>query len=139
MPAADRLRLHAELSARSHIVGTRNRDPRFPSRLLAGTVDPMQTNRRSSNKCQGPAGRFSSDDRGKVLTFPPKPNTANVTRLLDLSKYERPRQKPDEFKVRMTENIAALIVLGLLIGVATTDFSDIEQLQQCTTTWPCMR
>jgi hypothetical protein len=98
----------------------------------------MQTNMRSSNKYQGPAGRSNSNERGKILTFRPKPNTADVARLLDLSKYERPRQKPDEFKVRMTENVAALIVLGLLIGIAATDFSDIEQLQQCTTTWPCM-
>jgi hypothetical protein len=137
MPAVDRLQLHAELSTRSYIVGTRNRDRDFCP--LAGPVDLMQTNMRSSNKRQGPAGRSNSNDRGKVLTFRPKPNTADIAPLLDLSKYERPRQKPDEFKLRMTENIAALIVLGLLIGIATTDFSDIEQIQQCTTTSPCAR
>ena len=87
--------------------------------------------------------RSSSDDRGKVLKFrPPKPSTesaghardvfeADLGRLLDLSKYERPREKPEEFKARMTENIAALIALGVLVGVATTCFNDVDQLQHC--------
>jgi hypothetical protein len=106
---------------------------------------------RSSDNRQESAMRSNLDDRGKVLEFrPPEPETqsrrhsgrvseSDVVQLLDLSKYEKPRQNPDEYKARMTENIAALIVLGLLVGIATTDFSDIEQLQQCATAWHCGR
>lgn len=61
----------------------------------------------------------------------------NVVRLLDLSKYEKPRETTDEFKMRMRENIAALIVLGLLVGIAATDFTDIEQAQRCESVWDC--
>jgi hypothetical protein len=94
----------------------------------------------------------NSDNRGRVLKFRlPKPRVesgrharedsdGNIVRLLDLSKYERPREAPeapDEFKRRMRENIAALIVLGVLVGVAATDLSDIEQRQRCTIVWDC--
>jgi hypothetical protein len=96
-------------------------------------------------------GRANSDNRGKVLKYrPPKPSTeserhdrdvseADIVRLLDLSKYERPREAPDEFKARMTENMAALIVLGVFIGIATTDFNAIEQFQHGATIWEFMR
>jgi hypothetical protein len=95
-------------------------------------------------------GRSNSDNRGKVLKYrPPKPNAesekpagdvseTNVVRLLDLSKYERPREPPDEFKARMTENLAALVVLGVFIGIAATDVIAIEQLQHRATIWEVM-
>jgi hypothetical protein len=90
-----------------------------------------------------------SDDQGQVMRFrPPRSggksrrrasnaSDSNIVRLLDLSKYERPREAPDEFKARMRENLAALIALGLLVGIAATDFTDIEQLQHCTATSEC--
>jgi hypothetical protein len=95
-------------------------------------------------------GRSNSDNRGEVLEYrPPKPNTeperhagdvseTNVVRLLDLSKYERLREPPDEFKARMTQNLAALIVLGVFIGIATTDVIAIEQLQRGAAIWEVM-
>jgi hypothetical protein len=104
---------------------------------------------RSSDERQGTTVRSNSDDRGKVLKFrPPEPSTeserreagiseVNIVRLLDLSKYERPRETPDEFKVQMRQNIVALMVLGVLIGIAATDFSDIEQVQRCAIIWDC--
>jgi hypothetical protein len=105
---------------------------------------------RAYMRCNNRRGSSDSDDRGKVLKYrPPKPGTeteryvrdvseADVVQLLDLSKYEKPRETSDEFKARMTENMAALIVLGVFISIAATDFIAIEQLQRGATIWEVM-
>lgn len=62
-------------------------------------------------------------------------STSNICQLLDLSRYElsdRPRsdldsQKdgPDDFKYQMRANIAALIFLVALAGLAATDVLEL--------------
>jgi hypothetical protein len=46
-------------------------------------------------------------------------------------------ERPDGFGTRMTENLAAMIVLGLLIGAATTGFNKIEHSRHCASAWNC--
>jgi hypothetical protein len=112
--------------------------------------------RRADNRQGIPVGA-DLDSQGKIsqgniLEFrPPKARTIrtrqqrkneiNIVRLLDLSKYEKPRatrrDSPDDYRVRMRENIAALILLGALVGIAATDFTDIEQSQSCPIVLGC--
>jgi hypothetical protein len=55
---------------------------------------------------------------------------SDIGQLLELSKYEK-RAGPDDFKGRMTENIAAAILLGALVTIAVVDVVSLEQVQQC--------
>nr|WP_143843909.1 hypothetical protein [Bradyrhizobium cosmicum]QDP24691.1 hypothetical protein FNV92_22155 [Bradyrhizobium cosmicum] len=50
--------------------------------------------------------------------------------MLDLSKFERDRPVAGNGH-RMRSNIAAMILLGLLVFVATEDFSRLEQSNLC--------
>jgi hypothetical protein len=54
----------------------------------------------------------------------------DIDPLLDLSRYEGARHTED-YKARMVENVAAVILLAALVAVATFDFSDLEQSQRC--------
>jgi hypothetical protein len=88
---------------------------------------------------------LSPDHRGKILPFRRRPpgdidrrhDQTEIDRLLDISKYEKPRKDRDEFKARMVENVAALIALGVLIGIATADFDDLEHHEQCVAVLDC--
>ena len=119
----------------------------FPCELFLPKHKASRARMRSSDDCQG---RSNSDNRENVLRYRPrKPaagsgkrtrdvSKAEIIRLLDLSKYEKPQETPDEFKARMTENVAALIALGVFIGIAAIDFSAIEQLQCGAAIWKCL-
>lgn len=54
----------------------------------------------------------------------------NILRMLDLSKFERDRPAIGNGP-SMRSNIAAMILLGLLVFVATEDFSRLEQSNLC--------
>lgn len=54
----------------------------------------------------------------------------NILRLLDLSKFERHRPAA-EIRTSMRSNIAAMILLALLVFIATEDFSRLEQSNAC--------
>ena len=90
----------------------------------------------------------SDPDNQSEMKHPPKPrlrtktrirtvSEGNIIRLLDLSTYEKPRETPEQFKARMTENIAALIVLALFICIASAGFRDIEKHQSCANISQC--
>jgi hypothetical protein len=65
--------------------------------------------------------------------------TDNIYELLDLSRYELPDHSPndsdsrqdgsDDFNYRMRVNIAALIILVALVGLAVADVLKLEQAQ----------
>ena len=55
----------------------------------------------------------------------------DIDPLLDLSRYERPRRYTEDYKARMVENVAAVILLFALVAVATFDFIDLEKSQRC--------
>jgi len=68
----------------------------------------------------GPGGRASQED------IEPEPN--------DLSRYERPRNEPDDFRQRMLANVAAfaftvaLTAVGLWLAMS---IADLRKTQDC--------
>jgi hypothetical protein len=65
------------------------------------------------------------------------PGHDNIMRLLDLSKYERPRHAAENYRAGMRANIAAMVFLGLLVFVAAEDFCRLEQSNQCLARSQC--
>jgi hypothetical protein len=61
----------------------------------------------------------------------------DINRLLDLSRYEDPKRNIDEYKARMVENMAAVVVLSVLVAVAALDIISLEQLQHCAYATAC--
>ncbi len=54
----------------------------------------------------------------------------NILRMLDLSKFEHHRPAVEN-RPSMRSNIAAMVLLGLLVFIATEDFSRLEQSNLC--------
>ena len=54
----------------------------------------------------------------------------DILRMLDLSKFERDRHAAGP-GISMRSNIAAMILLGLLVFIAAEDFSRLEQANLC--------
>ena len=61
----------------------------------------------------------------------------NILRMLDLSKFERDRGTVEN-GATMRSNIAAIVLLGLLVFIATEDFYRLEQSNLCLHKWECM-
>ena len=61
----------------------------------------------------------------------------NIIRMLDLSKYERPRPAVENGNANMRANIAAMVLLGFLIFVAKEDFCRLERANLCLTSGEC--
>ena len=61
----------------------------------------------------------------------------NILRMLDLSKFEQDRRTVDN-GATMRSNIAAMVLLGLLVFIATEDFYRLEQSNVCLHKWECM-
>ncbi|MCP3442401.1 hypothetical protein [Bradyrhizobium sp. CCGUVB14] len=61
----------------------------------------------------------------------------NILRMLDLSKFERDRRSAEN-GASMRSNIAAIVLLGLLVFIATEDFYRLEQSNLCLHKWECM-
>ncbi|MBR0706830.1 MULTISPECIES: hypothetical protein [Bradyrhizobium] len=91
---------------------------------------------------------ISSDDEHRVLQFRPRTsptpggNRGNGTvqplrvapEPLDLSRYERPRAEPDEFRHRMLANIAALAFTIALTAIGiwlAVSIADLRRTQDC--------
>jgi hypothetical protein len=84
----------------------------------AGNVIPFQ--RRSEH------GSDRSDDARRD----------SIIRMLDLSKFEQPRPAVDN-DASMRANIAAMVLLGLLVFLAAEDFSKLERSNLCATKSEC--
>ncbi|MEH2492184.1 hypothetical protein V1280_008123 [Bradyrhizobium sp. AZCC 2230] len=61
----------------------------------------------------------------------------NILRMLDLSKFEQDRRAIDN-GATMRSNIAAMVLLGLLVFIATEDFYRLEQSNLSLHKWECM-
>ncbi|WFU79054.1 hypothetical protein QA645_31665 [Bradyrhizobium sp. CIAT3101] len=61
----------------------------------------------------------------------------NILRMLDLSKFERDRRNAEN-GANMRSNIAAIVLLGILVFIATEDFYRLEQSNLCLHQWECM-
>jgi hypothetical protein len=89
---------------------------------------------------------ITSDDEHRVLKFRPRtsthppgrreePGPANVRHEPnDLSRYERPRDQPDDFRHRMLANVAAfaftvaLTAIGIWLAMS---IADLRKTQDC--------
>jgi hypothetical protein len=60
----------------------------------------------------------------------------NIIRILDLSKFEQPRPAVDD-AASMRANIAAMILLGLLVFLAKEDFCKLERSNLCSIKSEC--
>ena len=60
----------------------------------------------------------------------------NILRMLDLSKFEHDRRTAKN-GASMRSNIAAMVLLGLLVFIATEDFCRLEQSNLCLHQWEC--
>jgi hypothetical protein len=71
----------------------------------------------------------------KILQFPLRDGadkrSADIDQMLDLSRYEKPRGYTEDYKARMVENVAAVVLLSALVAVAAYDFIGLEQSQRC--------
>jgi hypothetical protein len=65
----------------------------------------------------------SDDDRNPVED----PHRDNIIRMLDLSKFEQRRPDVEDYDASMRVNIAAMVLLGLLVFIAREDFSKLAQ------------
>lgn len=69
----------------------------------------------------------------KQLHHEPPPEPAGLARL-DLSRYEKPREEPDDFRHRMLANIAAfaftvaLTAVGIWLAIS---IADLRRTQDC--------
>ena len=82
------------------------------------------------------------DDERRVVKFVPRnstalQNTASPSAAEDLSRYERPRDEPDDFRHRMTANAAAFALTAVLIGIGiwlAISIADLRKTQDCVLT-----
>jgi hypothetical protein len=63
------------------------------------------------------------------------PAKDDISRLIDLSRYERPTSHSDAFRTRMAINIAVLVLLVTLAVAAAADVVDIESLERGAPSW----
>jgi hypothetical protein len=93
---------------------------------------------------------ITSDDEHRVLQFRPRTSPQPTVRRdggtvqplraelapepLDLSRYEQPRQEPDDFRHRMLANIAALAFTIALTAIGiwlAVSIADLRRTQDC--------
>ncbi|WGD49254.1 hypothetical protein QA641_26885 [Bradyrhizobium sp. CB1650] len=92
---------------------------------------------------------ISSDEEHQVLQFRPRissspsvrqgngtvrPLHAATPEPLDLSRYEQPREEPDDFRHRMLANIAALAFTIALTAIGiwlAVSIADLRRTQDC--------
>lgn len=93
---------------------------------------------------------ITSDDEHRVLQFRPRsaphpsaprssggtvqPLRAETPEPLDLSRYEQPREEPDDFRHRMLANIAALAFTIALTAIGiwlAVSIADLRRTQDC--------
>ena len=63
------------------------------------------------------------------------PPQGDVSQLIDLSRYELPRNYSDDSRARMAFNIGALVLLVSLAAVAAIDVVHIEKIERCAPDW----
>ncbi|MBC7580259.1 MAG: hypothetical protein H7312_23270 [Tardiphaga sp.] len=82
------------------------------------------------------------DDEHRVLKFvprtsatPPNPPAGPATNAADdLSRFERPRNEPDDFRHRMLANAAAFALTAVLTGIGiwlAVSIAELRKTQDC--------
>lgn len=79
-----------------------------------------------------PFRKRDGDDRRQIDDV----RSNNILRMLDLAKFEQDRHAVEN-GASMRSNIAAMVLLGILVFIATEDFSRLEQSSLCPHKWEC--
>ena len=91
----------------------------------------------------------SPDDGGKILQFrlrdgaeihrrrSVKDAEGDIDQLIDLARYEEPGRETGDYKARMVENMAAVVLLTVLVAFAAFDVISLEQIQHCASAGSC--
>ncbi len=87
------------------------------------------------NTCNVVPFQTRSEDR-RVLAVEKRHD--NIIRMLDLSKFEKPRPPVENYNANMRANIAALVLLGLLVFIAKEDFGKLERSNLCAIKSECL-
>lgn len=64
--------------------------------------------------------------------------SGHIIRMLDLSKYEQPRPPAQDYHAIMRANIAAIVLLAVLVFIAREDFCRLERASLCFTRSDCV-
>jgi hypothetical protein len=92
-----------------------------------------ETNRKDNSDCRVLQFRLREvRDDGRR-----KRDACDIEPLLDLSRYENWREYPEDYKARMVENMAAIVLLFALVAIAAFDFIGLEQIQHCASAGSC--
>jgi hypothetical protein len=123
-------RHHAELRRCSRISGSLASSQalslKFSKRCLMGTRREMKADQPNFRGNVVPFRTRSGSGRDPV----DHARSGNILRMLDLSKFEHHRPAVEN-RPSMRSNIAAMVLLGLLVFIATEDFSRLEQSNLC--------
>jgi hypothetical protein len=92
----------------------------------------MRANQQTHHENIIPFRKRSGDGRHRVDDA----QSDNILRMLDLSKFERDRRAVEN-GTSMRSNIAAIVLLGLLVFIATEDFYRLEQSNLCMNQSEC--
>jgi hypothetical protein len=65
------------------------------------------------------------------------PRRDNIIRLLDLARFEQPRPAVEN-DASMRANIAAMLLLGLIVFIAREDFCKLERSNLCVMKSECI-
>jgi hypothetical protein len=91
----------------------------------------------------------SPDDGGKILQFrlrgdadvhrrrSLKDAEGDIDQLIDLARYEERSSETGDYKARMVENVAAVVLLTVLVAFAAFDVISLEQIQHCASAGGC--
>ena len=88
-----------------------------------------------NNTCNVVPFQTRSEDRRVLAT---EKQRDNIIRMLDLSKFEKPRPPVKNHDASMCANIAALVLLGLLVFIAKEDFGKLARSNVCAIKSECL-
>ena len=135
-------RHHAELHQRSTKLGTTDFELCFIVRMCGrGSMNVNDRPRHKmnvgqpNNTCNVVPLQTRSEDRRVLANEKPRDN---IIRLLDLSKFEEPRPPVENHDASMCANIAALVLLGLLVFIAREDFGKLARSNECAIKSECL-
>jgi hypothetical protein len=99
-----------------------------------------EPSRRDDSGCKILQFRLRDDAHGHQLAA--NNPRRDIDQMLDLSRYEKSGRYTSgrytkNYKTRMVENVAAVVLLSALVAVAAFDFIGLEQSQHCASAIIC--